>query len=187
MRDDLPELPAARRERFIREFKLGEYDVDVLTSTSALADYFEAVARASDDAKTSANWVMGELLAQLKQAGTEITRFRVRPADLAQLLNLVRDGVVTHTAAKQIFTRMAATGDPPAQIAERDGLIRIDDDALLSGWLDEALAALPDEATRYLRGEKRLQGVLIGAAMKKSKGRADPRKLNQLLEARSAT
>ncbi len=187
MRDDLPELPAARRERFAREFGLGAYDVDVLTATSHLAEYYEAVARASGDPKTAANWVMGEVLAQLKQQDGDIARFRVRPADLAQLLNLVRDGVVTHTAAKQIFTHMVATGDQPAQIAEREGLVKVDDDALLSGWLDAALAALPAEAERYRNGEKRLQGVIIGAAMKQSKGRADPRRLGQLLEARSAT
>ncbi|MEO7457243.1 MAG: Asp-tRNA(Asn)/Glu-tRNA(Gln) amidotransferase GatCAB subunit B, partial [Gemmatimonadaceae bacterium] len=131
--------------------------------------------------------VMGEVLAQLKQRGEDIARFRVRPADLAQLLNLVRDGVLTHTAAKQVFTRMVATGDPPAQIAEREGLVKVDDDALLAGWLDDALADLPEEAERYRNGETRLQGVIIGAAMKRSKGRADPRRLGQLLEARSAT
>ena len=97
---------------------------------------------------------------------------------------MVRDGVVSHTAAKQVFAVMAATGDPPAQIAEREGLVKVDDDAQLSGWLDEVIAELPKEAERYRAGEKKLQGVLIGAVMKKSKGRADPRKLNQLLAAR---
>jgi Asp-tRNA(Asn)/Glu-tRNA(Gln) amidotransferase B subunit len=79
---------------------------------------------------------------------------------------------------------MVLSGDPPAQIAEREGLIQVDDDALLAGWLDDVIAAMPVEAERYRNGETRLQGVLIGAAMKKSKGRADPRKLNQLLAER---
>ncbi|MFL5620269.1 MAG: Asp-tRNA(Asn)/Glu-tRNA(Gln) amidotransferase subunit GatB [Gemmatimonadaceae bacterium] len=187
VRKDLPELPAARRARFAEEYKLGEYDVEVLTANPRLADYYESVARAHGEPKAAANWVMGEVMATLKTSGEDIARFRVRPADLASLLNLVRDGVVSHTAAKQIFGRMVATGDPPAQIAEREGLVKVDDDAQLAAWLDEVIAENPAEAERYRNGEKRLQGVLIGAVMKKSKGRADPRKLNQLLTARFAS
>ena len=184
IRHHLPERPAQRRARFTAEYALGAYDVEVLTATPRLADYFESVARAHGDAKVAANWVMGEVLAQLRSAGGDIDTFRVRPHDLAELLNLLRDGVLSHTAAKQVFARMVATGDPPAQIAEREGLVKVDDDAQLAGWLDEVIAAMPKEAERYRAGEKKLQGVLIGAVMKRSKGRADPRKLNQLLESR---
>ena len=184
MRHDLPELPAARRARFVGDYALVPYDVEVLTANPRIADYYESVARTHGDAKTAANWVMGEVLAHLKRSGEDIAVFRVRPADLAQLLDLVSGGVVTHTSAKQIFTRMVATGDPPGQIAERDGLIKVDDDAQLSAWLDDVIADMPAEAERYRQGETRLQGVLIGAVMKKSKGRADPMKLNQLLAVR---
>jgi aspartyl-tRNA(Asn)/glutamyl-tRNA(Gln) amidotransferase subunit B len=184
MKRDLPELPAARRERFAKEYMLGTYDVEVLTANPRMADYYESVARAHGDPKASANWVMGEVLAQLKATGQDVATFRVRPHDLAQLLSMVRDGIVSHTAAKQVFVVMAATGDPPAQIAEREGLVKVDDDAQLAGWLDEVITEMPKEAERYRAGEKKLQGVLIGAVMKKSKGRADPRKLNQLLLAR---
>jgi aspartyl-tRNA(Asn)/glutamyl-tRNA(Gln) amidotransferase subunit B len=187
MRDELPELPAARRTRFAKEYGLGDYDVDVLTADPQVADYFESVSRAHGDAKASANWVMGEVLAQLRASGQDATTFRVRPHDLAELLNLVRDGVVSHTAAKQIFGRMVDTGDPPAQIAERDGLVKVNDDAQLVRWLDEVLAELPSEAERFRAGERKLQGVLVGAVMKKSKGRADPRRLNQLLAERFGT
>jgi aspartyl-tRNA(Asn)/glutamyl-tRNA(Gln) amidotransferase subunit B len=183
-RHDLPELPAARRARFATEYKLGEYDVEVLTSNPDLADYYESVARAHGEPKAAANWVMGEVMATLKTSGEDVSRFRVRPADLAALLGLVRDGIVSHTAAKQIFSRMVATGDPPAQIAEREGLVKVDDDSQLSAWLEEVIAENPNEAERFRNGEKRLQGVLVGAVMKKSKGRADPRKLNQLLATR---
>jgi aspartyl-tRNA(Asn)/glutamyl-tRNA(Gln) amidotransferase subunit B len=187
VRKDLPELPAARRARFAEDYKLGEYDVEVLTANPRLADYYESVARAHGEPKAAANWVMGEVMATLKTSGEDVARFRVRPADLASLLNLVRDGIVSHTAAKQIFGHMVSTGDLPAQIAEREGLVKVDDDAQLAAWLDEVIAEHPAEAERYRNGEKKLQGVLIGAVMKKSKGRADPRKLNQLLTARFAS
>jgi aspartyl-tRNA(Asn)/glutamyl-tRNA(Gln) amidotransferase subunit B len=187
VRKDLPELPAARRARFAADYKLGDYDVEVLTANPRLADYYESVARAHGEPKAAANWVMGEVMATLKTSGEDVSRFRVRPADLASLIDLVRDGIVSHTAGKQIFGHMVATGDPPAQIAEREGLVKVDDDAQLAAWLDEVIAENPAEAERYRNGEKRLQGVLIGAVMKKSKGRADPRKLNQLLTARFAS
>ncbi len=186
MRQDLPELPAARRVRFSRVYELAEYDVDVLTADPHVSDYFESVARAHGDPKAAGNWVMGEVLAHLKNSNIDIGRIRARPADLAQLLDLVRDGIVSHTAAKQIFTSMAASGDSPSQIAEREGLIMVGDESQLQRWLDEALAALPRETERYAAGETRLRGVLIGAAMKRSKGRADPRSLNRLLDARFA-
>ncbi|MDQ2666521.1 MAG: Asp-tRNA(Asn)/Glu-tRNA(Gln) amidotransferase subunit GatB [Gemmatimonadota bacterium] len=184
MTHDLPELPEARRQRFAREYGLTDYDLDVITANPRVADYYESVARTHGDPKVAANWVMGEVLAQLKTDGIDISGFAIRPADLAQLLDLVKGGVVSHTAAKQVFARMVMTGDSPGQIAEREGLIKVDDDALLAGWLDEVIQDMPAEAERYRAGEKRLQGVLIGAAMKKSKGRADPRKLNQLLAER---
>ena len=184
VRHDLPELPADRRRRFATDYKLGEYDVNVLTASSRVSDYYEAVARAHRDPKVAANWVMGEVLAQLKGSAADIDTFRVRPQDLAGLLDLMRDGVLSHTAAKQVFAGMVATGEPAAQIAEREGLVKVDDDAQLAAWLDEVIGELPTEAERFRAGEKKLQGVLIGAVMKKSKGRADPRKLNQLLAAR---
>ena len=186
-RERLPELPSARRERFERDYKLGGYDIEVLTASPALADYFEGVARQHGDAKAAANWVMGEVLAALKTTGQGIAHFAVRPADLATLLNMVRDGVVSHTAGKLVFAAMVRTGDPPTDIAKRDGLLKVSDDDALRRWIDEVLAEHPREADRFAAGEKKLQGVLIGAAMKKSKGSADPKRLAQLLAERFGT
>jgi aspartyl-tRNA(Asn)/glutamyl-tRNA(Gln) amidotransferase subunit B len=181
MRTTLPELPAARRLRFAAEYGLSEYNIDVLTADPRLAEYYESVARDSGDATTAANWVMGDVLAQLKHTGDDIVSFPVRPPALVQLLGLVRDGVVSHSAAKHVLIRMIATGDAPAVIAERDGLIKVDDDAQLSVWLDEVVVEMSAEAERFRNGERRLQGVLIGAVMKKSGGRADPKKVSQLV------
>lgn len=183
---EMPELPAARRERYAKAFTdLTSYDIDVLTSTAALGDYFEHVARQSDDPKAAANWMLGEVLAALNATHQTIAHFTVRPADLAALLRMVRDGAVSRTAAKQIFARMVATGDPPDTIAEREGLRQISDDGTLAKWVDEVLAENPREAERFLAGESRLVGVLVGQVMKKSKGSADPKRVNQLLVARA--
>jgi aspartyl-tRNA(Asn)/glutamyl-tRNA(Gln) amidotransferase subunit B len=181
----LPELPRARQKRFADDYSLSAGDIEVLTSSPALADYFEGVARQSDDPKAAANWVMGEVLATLKTTGQGIAHFSVRPADLARLIELVRDGVVSHSAAKRIFGAMVETGDPPAKIAEREGLVQVRDADELERWVDEVLAENPREAERFRGGEKKLLGVLVGQVMKKSKGRADPRRVNQLLSERS--
>jgi aspartyl-tRNA(Asn)/glutamyl-tRNA(Gln) amidotransferase subunit B len=185
IRGRLPELPDARRQRFADEYKLGEYDVDVLTASPRVSDYFESVARGHGDAKAAANWVMGEVLAVLKNTGQTISQFAVRPADLAKLLDMVRDGAVSHTAAKRIFALMVQTGDRPEQIAEREGLAQVGDEGQLAAWVDDLIAAQGAEWQRYVGGEKKLLGVFVGAVMKKSGGRADPRKVNQLLAART--
>jgi aspartyl-tRNA(Asn)/glutamyl-tRNA(Gln) amidotransferase subunit B len=184
IRDRLPELPDARRRRFAHEYALPAYDIDVLTANARLSEYFEAVARTHGDAKVAANWVMGEVLAVLKQIGVTIERFAVRPADLAKLLDMVRDGIVSNSAAKRVFALMGQTGDRPERIAEREGLTQVGDDAQLGVWIDEVLAARASEWRRYAAGETKLLGVLVGAVMKTSGGRADPRKVNQLLTSR---
>jgi aspartyl-tRNA(Asn)/glutamyl-tRNA(Gln) amidotransferase subunit B len=182
----LPELPRARRDRYARDFEsLTPHDINVLTAEPAMGQYFEAVAHRSGDPKAAANWMLGEVLATLKTSDQEIAHFTVRPADLGDLIVLVRDGVISHSAAKQVFADMVRSGDPPRAIAERDGLLKVSDDAPLQAWIDEVLAEHPDEASRYLRGEQRLQGVLVGHVMKKSKGSADPKRVNQLLAARA--
>ncbi len=183
-RKDLPELPAARKARLATEYGLPALEVEQLTAHPALAEYFEEVARAAGDGKGAYNWVMGELQATLRSSGEEIGLFRVRPADLAQLIKLVRDGTISHTAAKHVFGQMVETGKPAAQIAADEGLVQVGDENAIATWVDEVLREHPDEAARYLSGEKKLQGVLVGFVMKKSKGRADPKRVNQLLSSR---
>ena len=183
-RTHLPELPDARKKRLMEEYGISTTEVEQLTATPALADYFEAVARASRDGKGAYNWVMGEVTVAVRASDKDFDDFKVRPADLAQLLNLVRDGTISHTAAKRVFIRMVETGHPAAQVAADEGLLQIGDESAIATWVDEVLAEHPEEAKRYLSGEKKLQGVLVGFVMKKSKGRADPKRVNQLLSAR---
>ena len=184
-RRSLPELPAARRARFAKEYSLPAREVEVLTSSVTLADYYEQTARAHGDSKTAANWVMGEVLAAINAAGVSLREFPVRPADLAELLGLVRDGKVSHTAGKRIFSEMRRSGERPAQIAERDGLLQEGSADAITVWVDEVMAENPEEARRFIAGERKLLGVLVGAVMKKSKGRADPKRVNQLLSSRA--
>jgi len=187
IRAALPELPSARRDRYRRDYStLTEYDIGVLTSSAAVGDYFEQLASGSGDAKTAANWLMGEVLAALKSTGRGITSFPVRPDALSTLLHMVRDGTVSHSAAKQIFGIMVATGDAPTQIAARERLLKVTDDSALVRWIDEVFSEHPDEAKRFVAGERRLQGVFVGHVMKRSGGSADPKRVNQLLVSRTA-
>jgi aspartyl-tRNA(Asn)/glutamyl-tRNA(Gln) amidotransferase subunit B len=186
IRRSMPELPRDRQARFARDYSLGADDVELLTASPQLADYYEYVARAHGDYKAAANWVKGEVLAAVRTTGQDLGHFSVRPRDVAELLDLVRDGRISHTAAKQVFASMVQTGRPPAEIVAREGLAKVDDAGALSRWLDEVIAEHPAEAARFASGERKLQGVLIGYVMKKSKGAADPKRLNQLLSERFA-
>jgi aspartyl-tRNA(Asn)/glutamyl-tRNA(Gln) amidotransferase subunit B len=180
----VPELPADRKKRLVDEYKLSADEIENLTVTPALADYFESTARNAGDPKAAANWVMGEVFASINASGGTVDTFRVRPADLAQLIKLVRDGLVSHAAGKKIFAIMLETGKPAAQVAHDESLLQVGDDSALIGWIDEVFAEHPEESKRYLAGERKLQGVLVGFVMKKSAGKADPKRLNQLLMSR---
>lgn len=181
----VPELPADRKTRFADEYKIGAEDIEKLTAGPELSGYFESVARQSQNPKAAVNWVMGEVQAAVNASGKSISQFPVRPADLAQLIKLVADGLVSHAAGRQIFGMMVETGRPAAQIAHDSGLLQVGDDSALDGWIDAVLTEHPDEGKRYFAGEKKLQGVLVGMVMKKSGGKADPKRVNQLLASRA--
>jgi aspartyl-tRNA(Asn)/glutamyl-tRNA(Gln) amidotransferase subunit B len=183
----LPELPAARRARFAASFGLTGAEAEALTATRTIAEYFEALAAAAGDGKAAANWVLGEVLATVNADGIAFEDFPIAPARLAALIALVRGGTVSSTAAKTLFQTMRTDSADPKAIAERDGLVQVGDDSALIAWIDEVLAEHPAEAARYKGGEAKLQGFLVGIVMKKSKGRADPKKVNQLLATRAGT
>jgi len=175
-------------------YSLTGADLDLLTATIPVADYFEAVVKAHGDAKLAANWVKGEVLAWCNANSQPIAQCPVTAERLAALLDLIRDGALSSTAAKKVFATMTNTStitntntiDSPRAIAEREGLLQERDASALSGWVDAVLAENPTEAARFLGGEKKLQGVLVGLVMKKSQGRADPKQVNQLLAERGS-
>jgi aspartyl-tRNA(Asn)/glutamyl-tRNA(Gln) amidotransferase subunit B len=184
----LPELPLARRARFESAFGMSAIDAGVLTATRSLGDYYEAVVRESGDAKLAANWVMGEVLKTANEARTDLKSFAenapVSAARLGQLIALVKAGSISGSAAKQILAAIIQQDGDPRIVAERMNLLQIGDESQLETWVDEVLAENPDESARFVSGERRLQGVLVGLVMKKSGGRADPKKLSQLLAGR---
>jgi aspartyl-tRNA(Asn)/glutamyl-tRNA(Gln) amidotransferase subunit B len=180
-RDGLPELPRARRARFVSEYGLPAYDADVLTQSAATAGYFEAVAEAAGEPKAAANWVMGPAQALMNERREDASEFSVPPDALGELIGLVTDGTVSDSAAKKVLSVIAEEGGSPMEIVEARGLVQVRDDGLLVEWVEAVVQEHADEAGRYRDGETRLLGFLVGQVMKRSAGKADPRRVNELL------
>jgi aspartyl-tRNA(Asn)/glutamyl-tRNA(Gln) amidotransferase subunit B len=175
----IPELPEARRARLELAYGLSAYDARVLTGEIDLAEYYEAVVAAGVEPKAAANWVMGEVMTSYNESGG----FPVAPGRLAGLIALVRDGVVSHQAAKRLYAELPTRPDePPAAAAERLGLVQVSDQGALASWVDEVLAAHPAEVARYRGGETKLMGFFVGQVMKRSKGKADPKGVQPVLQ-----
>ena len=178
LRVGLPELPEARRGRLERAFGLSTYDARVLTGEAALADYFESVVSTGVEPKVAANWVMGDVMTTFNETGG----FPVSASRLAQLVALVRGGVVSHQAAKRVYAELAQSpNDEPKAVAERLGLVQVSDQGALAGWVDEVIAAHPGEVTRFRGGETKLMSFFVGQVMKRSKGKADPKGVQPVL------
>lgn len=186
IRRDLPELPDVRAARLAKDYALDPRHAAALTATRELADYYEAVARRTDP-REAAGWVMGDLLAAVNAEGCDLDRFRVRPADLAELIEMLAAGVLSRPAAKRVFARMAETGKPPAQVVGEEGLHRAEDAGEVEAWADEVLRAHPEEAARWRSGETRLLDFFVGQVVRRSGGRADPQQAAAAIGARLET
>jgi aspartyl-tRNA(Asn)/glutamyl-tRNA(Gln) amidotransferase subunit B len=181
----LPELPAARRARYVQALGLSDYDAGALTASRALADYYEAVlAQLPDAAKPAANWVLGELAAALNAAGTDISAARVSPPALAGLIRRTRDGTLSSKLAKDVFAAMWADGSDADSVIAARGLGQISDDAPLIAAIDEVLAANPKQAEQFRAGDEKVFTWLVGQVMKATRGKANPGRLNELLRQR---
>jgi aspartyl-tRNA(Asn)/glutamyl-tRNA(Gln) amidotransferase subunit B len=184
LRATLPELPARRRARFQERYGLPAYDAGVLTASRSLADYYEGVVEGGVDPKTASNWVMGPVLASLKEEEVGPEEYPVRPGALAELVGLAEDGRINRNVAREVLARMLATGRSAGEIVEAEGLARISDAEAVARWVEEALSAHPGELDRYRQGEARLQGFFMGEVMKRSGGKADPAEVRRLLAER---
>jgi aspartyl-tRNA(Asn)/glutamyl-tRNA(Gln) amidotransferase subunit B len=184
VRSSTPELPAPRRARFVDSYGLREYDAQVLTATRGISDYFEQVVKASGDARAAANWVMGELAAQLNEAGQEITTSPVSAANLGRLIALIGEGKISGKLAKEIFAKMFESGDAPEAIMTREGLEQISDEGALAKIIDDVIAANPKQLEQYRGGKTTVMSFFVGQVMKASRGQADPATVNKLMQER---
>jgi aspartyl-tRNA(Asn)/glutamyl-tRNA(Gln) amidotransferase subunit B len=187
-RESLPELPAARRERYVSEIGLPEEAAATLAFQSEYAEYFERAIAATDgaSAKAIANWVTGELVASLRQAGAEEDPLtsKATPESVAALAGLVEGKTISHGAGKQVLAKLVAEGGDPARIVESEGLAQISDSSELEGIVDRAIEAEPEAAEQVRSGNEKAIGRIVGAAMKESKGRADGGAVTKLIRER---
>jgi len=185
VREAMPELPDARRERFQREFGLGAYDASVLTASRGLADFFEQTAKVAGDAKLAANWVMGELSGALNKAGLGLTESPVNAEQLGSMLLRIVDNTISGKIAKQVFEAMWQGDGSADEIIQARGLKQITDSGAIEAVVDEVLAANPEQVANYRAADDKkkpkMLGFFVGQVMKQSKGKANPQQVNQLL------
>jgi aspartyl-tRNA(Asn)/glutamyl-tRNA(Gln) amidotransferase subunit B len=182
VRSTMPELPPIKRARFIANHGLREYDADVLTQTRAAGDYFETAAKISGDPRTTANWVMGDLMGMLKAEGKEIGESPISPENLGALVRLLTQGELSGKLAKEIFPKMFSSGDTPAAIMEREGLKQISDTGALKQIIEDVIAANPKQVEQYKSGKTTVINFLVGQAMKGTRGQANVTVVTDLLK-----
>ena len=182
IRKGLPELPDAKKERFVRDYGIPEYDAEILTSTRAMATYYEESVRLFPEPKTVSNWVMGELLRELKGAEKEIDQCPVTPQHLAEMLSMIKGGTISGKIAKDVFEEMYRTGERPGKIVKEKGWIQILDQGEIEGAIEKAMQANPRQVEDYRKGKEKLFGFFVGEVMKQTRGKANPQMVNELLK-----
>jgi len=182
VRATLPELPDAKRARFMAEYGLSQYDAGVLTANRETADYYEALAAAAGgEAKLAANWVMGELAGALNKHGLDIRHSPVTVGMLGGMLRRIVDNTISGKIAKDVFEAMWAGEGSADEIIEQRGLKQVTDTGAIESMIDEVIAANPEQVSQYRAGKEKLLGFFVGQVMKASKGKANPQQLNELL------
>jgi len=182
IRQELPEFPEDRAQRFVEEFAIPEYDAGVLTSEREIADYFEETVQVSGDAKAASNWVMGEVLRTLKEKYIPVSAFTVSPARLGRLIGLIGKGTISNTIAKQVFEKMLDDGEEPQVIVEKEGLAQVSDTGAIEEVVQGILDANPAQVEQYRSGKTRVFGFFVGQCMKQMKGKANPGVVNEILK-----
>jgi aspartyl-tRNA(Asn)/glutamyl-tRNA(Gln) amidotransferase subunit B len=184
VRASMPELPEARRRRFAEEYGLSFNDATQLTSDKSLADYYERAAKAAGDARTAANWVRSELLRELEAAGVSPSESPVSPEELGALLRVIDEGKISGKQGKDVLVEMFGTGKTAADIIEARGLVQVSDTGEIDSIIDEIIAANPQQLAQYRAGKEALFGFFVGQTMKASKGKANPKIVNERLRAK---
>jgi aspartyl-tRNA(Asn)/glutamyl-tRNA(Gln) amidotransferase subunit B len=184
IRKGLPELPLQRKGRFVREYQIPEYDAGVITTSKALADYFEECVRLFPEPKQVGNWVMGDLLRMLKEDDKEVEDLPLSPDQLAEMLGLMKDGTISGKIAKTVFEEMYRTGKGATEIVAEQGLVQITDEAAITQTVETVLQNHPKEVEEYKKGKEKLFGFFVGQVMKATEGKANPQLVNEILKKR---
>jgi len=180
----LPELPEQKKQRFVTQYEIPEYDAGVLTSSKELADYYEECVKYHPESKMVSNWVMGEVLRELKERKIGIKNFKIAPTDLTDLLRLIDEGIISGKMAKEIFAEMTETGKSASEIISEKGLAQITDEEELSRIIEEVLTDNPKNVKMYRAGKEKLLGFFVGQVMKRTEGKANPKLVNEVLKAK---
>ncbi len=182
IKEALPELPDIKRERFVSEYGLPEYDADLLTSEKSIADWFEDAVRAGGSPKSVSNWIMVELMRFLNEDNRSIEECSLKPAQLVNMLALIDNGTISGKIAKTVFEEMYKTGKDAEEIIREKGLIQISDEGAIQKAIDEIITKNPKEVERFKAGEEKLIGFFVGQVMKATKGKANPQLVNDILK-----
>ena len=181
IKNSIPELPLARKQRFIEACKLSDYDAGILTEEKVLADFFEECVKILDRPKAFSNWIINDLLREVKDRKLDISNLPVKPGQLAALVEIIEKGTVSSTIAKEVFSEMIQTGKEPQKIIEEKGMSQISDEGLIESVIDKVIAGNPSVIEDYKKGKKNALAFLVGQVMKETKGKANPKMVNEML------
>ncbi|AEA33487.1 Asp-tRNA(Asn)/Glu-tRNA(Gln) amidotransferase subunit GatB [Hippea maritima] len=181
IKDEVPELPRQKLERFVEEYGLKEEDARVLVEEKSLADYFEEAAKGYKKPQSIANWILSELLGYLNKENKNIEDTLIKPNHIRELVELIDSGLISGKIAKTVFGKMYETAKSPKQIVEEEGLVQITDRSQIEGIVDEVIKANPKAVEQYKSGKKNTIGFFVGQVMKKTKGKANPKLVNEIL------
>ncbi len=182
LRKTLPEMPEVRKERYIKEYAIPEYDAELLTSDRVMADFFEVVAKSLGDAKMASNWLMVDVTAQLKEKKKDIHETKLTAELLVELLKLIKDGTINNATAKELLPEVIETGASPKQLVASKGLGQISDEGAIKKLVEDIIAANQGQVAQYKSGKMAVFGFFVGQVMKASKGKAKPETVNKLLK-----
>jgi aspartyl-tRNA(Asn)/glutamyl-tRNA(Gln) amidotransferase subunit B len=181
IKNSIPELPLARKQRFIDASKLSDYDASILTEEKVLADFFEECVKILNRPKAFCNWITNDLLREVKDRKLDINNLLIKPKQLASLVEIIEKGTISSTIAKEVFSDMIQTGNDPQNIIEGKGLAQIIDEGLIESVIDKVIASNPSVIEDYKKGKKNALAFLVGQVMKETKGKANPKIVNEML------
>jgi|TARA_B110000459_G_scaffold203817_1_gene262000 aspartyl-tRNA(Asn)/glutamyl-tRNA(Gln) amidotransferase subunit B len=184
IKKEMPELPEEKKNRFTQDYKLSEYDSGLLSADKDLADFFEESVKISDSSKLTANWIMGEFLAELNKDNLPISDSKVSAKQLGTLISRIEDSTISGKIAKDVFEKMWESSKGPDQIIAEQGLEQVTDDKEIESMIDEVIKNNPEQLKQYQSGKDRLFGFFVGQVMQASQGKANPKQVNEILKSK---